>query len=124
MIDHIGISVSNVHASIRFYTRALKPLGMQLLGEDNGWVGFGENQQAVFWFGIEEIIQAPMHIAFSARSRDMVDQFYHAAIAAGGKCNGSPGERARYHPHYYAAFVIDPDGHNVEAVCHQPAETH
>lgn len=124
MIDHIGLSVSNVQASIRFYTPALKPLGMQLLGEDNGWVGFGENRQAVFWFGTAEVIQAPMHIAFSARSRDMVDQFYNAAIAAGGKCNGTPGERARYHPHYYAAFVIDPDGHNVEAVCHQPAETH
>jgi catechol 2,3-dioxygenase-like lactoylglutathione lyase family enzyme len=119
MIDHIGISVSDLETSLHFYSSALEPLGMSKVGEDNGWVGFGANQQAVFWFGVDATVQRPMHVAFTAASRECVRQFYAAAIAAGATCNGAPGLRNRYHNDYYAAFVIDHDGHNVEAVCHQ-----
>jgi len=118
-IDHIGIAVSNYDASKAFYAKALAPLGMRLLVEVQGWAGFGRDEKADFWFGPDEIIQTPMHIAFAADNRQMVNQFYEAAIAAGASDNGKPGVRDIYHANYYAAFVIDPDGHNIEAVCHR-----
>ena len=118
LIDHIGIAVSNYSTSKAFYTKALAPLGIEQVGKDQGWVGFGKDGQGAFWFGEDDIIQSPMHIAFVAETRAQVDQFYEAAIAAGAKDNGKPGLRKRYHASYYGAYVTDPDGHNIEAVCH------
>ncbi len=95
-------------------------MDIELIAEDQGWSGYGRrgDEKAEFWFGEDEGSQYPMHIAFVAESREKVDQFYDAAIAAGAKDNGRPGLRKQYHPNYYGAFVIDPDGHNVEAVYH------
>jgi predicted lactoylglutathione lyase len=84
------------------------------------WAGYGKNGKPEFWFGKGKLQQLPMHIAFSADNRKQVDQFYEAALSAGGTDNGAPGIRAIYHPNYYGAFVLDPDGHNIEAVCHRP----
>lgn len=119
IIDHIGLVIADYEKSKAFYSRALAPLNIKLVSEVQGWAGFGRNGKPEFWFGTYEKTQHPMHIAFLAESRDQVDQFYVAAIAAGGKDNGKPGIREIYHPDYYGAFVIDPDGHNIEAVCHQ-----
>ena len=118
MIDHISISVANTDVSKLFYQQALAPLGIHVVGEDDGWVGFGKDQQGAFWFGPGDAALQPLHIAFTAGDRETVDRFYAAALAAGGQCHGPPGVRERYHPNYYAAFIVDPDGHNVEAVCH------
>jgi len=119
LIDHIGLSVSDYDASKRFYSSVLATLGIELVMEVQGWAGFGKGDKAEFWFGPDAYSQAPMHIAFRAQTREQVDQFYQAAIAAGAKDNGEPGIREIYHPDYYGAFVIDPDGHNIEAVCHE-----
>jgi len=127
MIDHIGLSVSDPQVSRPFYERALAPLGYQLLREiptqiTGGRVvlGFGAPPKPDFWVA-EGTPQTPrLHVAFRAESRAAVDAFYAAAIAAGGKDNGPPGPRPQYHAHYYAAFVLDPDGHNIEAVVHTP----
>lgn len=126
MIDHIGIEVSDYKKSVEFYKNALAPLGYVLLMEVQGFAGFGvENLSgpiADFWIheGTEPTRKA--HIAFSAANRKIVDSFYSAAIKAGGTDHGKPGLREIYHPNYYGAFVLDPDGHNIEAVCHRPAE--
>ncbi len=117
-IDHIGVTVSDMPVSLAFFTKALKPLGIELVAEDNGWVGFGRDGKAEFWFGLDEHVTTRMHIAFAAKNREQVDQFYQAAIDAGAKDNGLPGVREQYHPNYYGAFVIGPDGHNIESVCH------
>ena len=129
MIDHIGMPVSNVARSTEFYLKALAPLGisiiMEVSAEESGHgaaVGFGANSKPFFWIGEAEGLNAAhVHVAFAAPSRDAVDAFYRAAIAAGGKDNGKPGLRPHYHENYYGAFVLDPDGHNIEAVCHKPA---
>jgi catechol 2,3-dioxygenase-like lactoylglutathione lyase family enzyme len=118
IIDHIGISVSNVDESKAFFSAALAPLGISLTMETHGWVGLGREGKPEFWFGVGSEVQRPMHLAFRARSREQVQQFHAAAIAAGAKDNGPPGLRPQYHANYYGAFVIGPDGHNVEAVCH------
>lgn len=121
MIDHIGLAVSDYKKSKAFYSKALAPLEITLIVEIEGWAGFGNDpEKAEFWFGLDETVQNPMHIAFTADSRAQVDAFYEAAIKAGAKDNGKPGVREIYHPNYYSAFVIDPDGHNIEAVCHKP----
>lgn len=121
MIDHTGIAVSDFDRSKRFYELALKPLGygfmMQVPGAPVG--GFGElaTQKPDFW--IEQgASPTKSHIAFAAKSQAVVEQFHAAAIEAGGRDNGAPGLRPQYHPGYYAAFVLDPDGHNIEAVYH------
>lgn len=119
MIDHIGIAVSDYAASKTFYSKALAPLGIRLIVEVQGWAGFGESGKAEFWFGPDEQKQCPMHLAFRASTTEAVDQFYQAAIEAGAKDNGKPGIREIYHPNYYGAFVIDPEGHNLEVVCHE-----
>ena len=124
LIDHIGLAVSDSKASKAFYLACLKPLNIELVveldGDDKGWMGFGRGDSAEFWFGPDDKAQYPMHIAFRAENRAQVDAFYQAALAAGGRDNGASGLRAIYHPDYYGAFVLDPDGHNIEAVCHHP----
>jgi catechol 2,3-dioxygenase-like lactoylglutathione lyase family enzyme len=117
-IDHIGIAVSNYEKSKKFYSRALAPLEIELVVEIKGWAGFGKDGKPKFWFGLDKEAHKPMHIAFSANTRKMVDLFYEASIEAGAKDNGKPGVRERYHSNYYGAFIIAPDGHNIEAVCH------
>lgn len=122
IIDHIGVAVSDYAVSKAFYTACLKPLNVEMVVEIDDWAGFGRGDKGEFWFGSDETVQTPMHIAFLAETRAEVDEFYKAALAAGGTCNGKPGLREIYHPDYYGAFVVDPDGHNVEAVCHKPEE--
>ena len=122
IIDHIGLSVSDYARSKAFFAKALAPLSITLVKEVEGWAGFGRSGVPQFWFGKGEKPQQPMHVAFAAENRAQVRAFYQAALEAGGTDNGPPGIRAIYHPNYYGAFVIGPDGHNVEAVCHR-AET-
>jgi catechol 2,3-dioxygenase-like lactoylglutathione lyase family enzyme len=119
IIDHIGLAVGDYEKSRQFFSRALAPLGIELVMEIGGYAGFGKSGKAEFWFGSGGEIQRPMHIAFIADSRDQVKAFYAAALAAGGTDNGPPGIREIYHPNYFGAFVNGPDGHNVEAVCHK-----
>lgn len=119
MIDHIGIDVANYKRSRSFYKRALPAIGWELVEEVAGWMAFGPPRQPVFWLRQGEPATQPMHIAFAAPDRAAVDAFYAAAIAAGAADNGPPGLREIYHPNYYGAFVLDPDGHNIEAVCHR-----
>jgi catechol 2,3-dioxygenase-like lactoylglutathione lyase family enzyme len=124
MIDHIGFPVADYARSKAFYARALAPFGYSLVMEtpqtENGFsaAGFGRNGKPDFWIGGEGGLKGVLHVAFVAKDRATVDAFYQAAIAAGATDNGSPGLRPHYHPNYYAAFVLDPDGHNIEAVCH------
>lgn len=127
MIDHTGISVSDFTKSRAFYGAALAPIGyaliMELSAAQTGHTdvaGFGEPPKPDFWISRGTPNQPPIHIAFRVSTRAQVDAFYQAAIAAGGRDNGAPGLRPHYHPNYYAAFVLDPDGHNIEAVCHDP----
>lgn len=127
MIDHTGITVSDLARSKAFYTAALAPIGYQLLMEFPAAVtghadvaGFGEPPKPDFWLGSGTPNQPPLHVAFRAANRQQVDAFHAAALAAGGRDNGAPGLRPHYHPDYYGAFVLDPDGHNIEVVCHQP----
>lgn len=123
MLDHIGITVNDYEKSKAFYQKALASLGYELLIEVQGFAGFGPKETggaiANFWMHQSETPTANIHIAFKAESRELVDRFYEAAIAAGGKCNGKPGIREIYHPNYYGAFVLDPNGYNIEAVCHR-----
>lgn len=120
IIDHIGLAVTDYQQAKEFFTQALAPLGIELVMEVQGWAGFGRAGKPEFWFGAHKEPNKPMHIAFLAENRAQVRAFYAAAIAAGGKDNGVPGIREIYHPHYYGAFIIGPDGHNIEAVCHLP----
>jgi len=128
MIDHIGMPVSDFARATEFYLKALSPLGismiMQISAEQTGQgaaVGFGAAGKPFFWIGEGEKAGDHVHVAFAASSRADVDAFYQAALAAGGKDNGAPGLRPSYHANYYGAFVLDPDGNNIEAVCHAPA---
>ena len=128
MIDHIGMPVTDIARATEFYLKALAPLGiaivMQVSAEESGHgaaVGFGANQKPFFWIGEGERFGGHVHVAFVATSREAVDAFYAAALAAGGKDNGAPGLRPHYHANYYGAFVLDFDGNNIEAVCHAPA---
>lgn len=127
MLDHVGISVSDYERAKAFYARALAPLGygliMEVTAEQTGHAaaaGFGANGKPDFWFGGGGAMNKAVHIAITANDRAAVDAFYTAAIAAGGRDNGAPGIRPHYHANYYGAFVLDPDGHNIEAVCHAP----
>lgn len=127
MIDHIGISVSDYAKAKAFYAKALAPIGYGLIMEvqqdenDAPAAGFGKDGKPDFWIGGEGGLNKPVHVAFRVDDRATVDAFYEAALAAGGTDNGAPGLRPHYHPNYYGAFVRDPDGHNIEAVCHKPA---
>jgi catechol 2,3-dioxygenase-like lactoylglutathione lyase family enzyme len=121
MLDHVTIGVRDVGQSIKFYDLALAPLGIsRLCAEGDRFAGYGIRPKAFFWIGTREALQTGAHIAFAAADRATVDRFYEAAITAGGRDNGPPGIRPNYHPNYYGAFVLDPDGHNIEAVCHLP----
>ena len=120
IIDHLGFPVSDLARSRAFYAAALAPLGIELIMQVQGWAGFGRNGKAEFWIGEGDLARSPMHVAFAASDRAQVRAFHAAATAAGAEDNGAPGIRTIYHTDYYAAFVICPDGHNIEAVCHRP----
>lgn len=130
MLDHVGFAVSDIARSRAFYEAALAPLGIALMmevppdqnaeGGGGTALGFGKDGKPFFWIGDNQRVGEGTHVAFEADSRAKVDDFYRAAIAAGGRDNGPPGLRLRYHPNYYAAFVFDPDGLNIEAVSHRP----
>lgn len=127
MFDHIGFSVTDLNRSKAFYTAALQPVGVALLVEltaeqtgGHAYAGYGAGEKAFFWIGDGEPVSGSVHVAFPAPTRKAVDAFYAAAIAAGGKDNGPPGPRPHYDTDYYGAFVLDPDGHNIEAVCRLP----
>lgn len=121
MFDHLGFGATNLAASKAFFLKALQPLGAEVAMEGPYGVGIGQNKKPMLWLTESKVPPAPLHIAFVAPSRAEVDSFYKAALAAGGKDNGAPGLRPHYHPNYYGAFVIGPDGHNIEVVCHKPA---
>jgi catechol 2,3-dioxygenase-like lactoylglutathione lyase family enzyme len=131
VIDHVGFPVADYTRSKDFYAQALAPLGYELVMEIDGAqtesrapaAGFGHAGKPDFWIGGEGGLEKPLHIAIAASDRASVDAFYAAALKAGGRDNGSPGRRPHYHANYYAAFILDPDGHNIEAVCHAPDET-
>jgi len=120
MIDHIGIRVSDLERAIAFYSAALAPLGYKQIMRFEQFVGFGVPPKPDFWIQGGSAPNQPSHVAFQAIGRQRVRDFYAAAIAAGGKDNGPPGLRPHYHEHYYGAFVLDADGNNIEAVCHEP----
>ena len=121
MFDHIGFRVRDMEASRRFYLAALAPLGGGVAMEGPYGVGLGRGGKPSLWLSQGAPPVSPLHIAFAARTRAEVDAFHAAALAAGAKDNGAPGLRPHYHPNYYGAFAIDPDGHNIEAVCHSAA---
>ena len=125
MLDHMSIAVSDMARSLSFYRHALAPLGITQLmarGDDGdgtpSHVGFGTDFKPFFWIGAGEPVRGNVHIAFTAASPEVVDRFYAAALEAGGRDNGKPGLRPEYHAGYYGAFVLDPDGCNIEAVHH------
>lgn len=123
-LDHVAISTADYAVSLAFYERALAPLGvrthMKFEGEEGNVAGLGSDEPFL-WIGDGgKLTGGRVHLAFRAKTRAEVDAFYAAAMAAGAKDNGPPGVRAHYHANYYAAFVYDPDGHNIEAVCHAP----
>jgi catechol 2,3-dioxygenase-like lactoylglutathione lyase family enzyme len=120
MFDHIGLGVSDLAASKAFFLQALQPLGVNVAMEGPYGVGLGRNGKPSLWLHETTDRPSPLHLAFVAETREQVDAFHVAALAAGGKDNGAPGLRPHYHPDYYGAFIIGPDGHNVEAVCHKP----
>ena len=119
MIDHVGVRVSDFAKSRAFYESALAPLGYKVLMEFPGAIGMGAAGFPDFWVGTDEPT-TKAHVAFRG-SREAVDAFHAAALASGGKDNGAPGPRPQYHENYYGAFVLDPDGNNIEAVCHEKA---
>ncbi len=125
MFDHVAFGVSDYARSKAFYLKALAPLGVTIAGEGVPTYGVelvrpGNNTSMIIRQSDEK--PAHLHIAFTADSREQVDAFYRAALEAGGKDNGPPGLRPKYHANYYAAFVIDPDGHNIELVCHKAGD--
>jgi len=120
MFDHVGFGVSNLAASKAFFLKALQPLGIAVAMVGPYGVGLGRNGKPSLWLSETKEKPAHLHIAITANTRTEVEAFYRAALAAGGKDNGAPGLRPHYHPNYYGAFVIGPDGHNIEAVCHKP----
>lgn len=126
MIDHTGIIVSDFEKSKKFYTEALNPIGYRLLLEfpssvtgSTNVAGFGEPPKTDFWVAQGTPNDPRIHVAFRVGKRSLIDAFHQAALTAGGRDNGAPGPRPQYHPNYYGAFVLDPDGHNIEVVCHE-----
>jgi len=128
VIDHTGLTVSDLARARAFYAQALAPLGYRVLAEfpaavtgGSDVVGLGVPPKPDFWVARGQPNRPPLHVAFRVTERALVDAFHRAALAAGGRDNGPPGPRPHYHEHYYGAFVLDPDGHNIEVVCHEPA---
>lgn len=131
MLDHVGFAVSDINRSRAFYEAALAPLGITLImdippeqnaqGGGGRALGFGMPDNPFFWVADNQRVGVGTHVAFTVDDRRMVHAFHEAALAAGGTDHGAPGLRPHYHANYYAAFVLDPDGFNIEAVCHQPA---
>lgn len=127
MLDHIGFTVADISASRRFYDLTLAPLGMAVMmevteemsGGHGAHLGYGTPDNPFFWIGNNGTPSTGLHVAFVAPDRATVDAVYRAARAAGGRDNGAPGLRPHYHASYYGAFVLDPDGNNIEAVCHK-----
>jgi len=122
MLDHVDFAVHDLALSRAFYVAALAPLGIKALIDVNRedgrqGTGFGRGGLAQFFIGGGRPVAGRLHVAFAAHDRAAVDEFHRAALAAGGRDKGKPGLRPHYDPHYYAAYVIDPDGHTVEAVC-------
>jgi catechol 2,3-dioxygenase-like lactoylglutathione lyase family enzyme len=121
MLDHVTIGVTDLDRARDFYDHALKPLGIERLYADGEtYSGYGAGRKAFFWIGWRDEVLSGAHIAFAAPDRAAVEAFYAAAIKAGGRDNGKPGLRPQYRANYYGAFVLDPDGHNIEAVCYAP----
>jgi catechol 2,3-dioxygenase-like lactoylglutathione lyase family enzyme len=121
VIDHVHINVSDFDGAPALYTQALEPLGVKVIMEFPGTAGLGNTPKPDLWISERDEPSSPVHVAITAPDRPTVDAFHEAAIAAGGTDNGAPGERPQYHSNYYGAFVLDPDGNNIEAVCHGPA---
>jgi catechol 2,3-dioxygenase-like lactoylglutathione lyase family enzyme len=119
MLDHFAIGVRDLAASRAFYEAALAPLRFGVVMERHDRVAFGPTARPIFWL-VDRAPTSAIHIAFRAEDRDHVDAFHAAALRAGGRDNGHPGLRPDYHPHYYGAYILDPDGNNAEAVCHTP----
>jgi catechol 2,3-dioxygenase-like lactoylglutathione lyase family enzyme len=120
MFDHVGLNVQDYETSKRFYDETLAVLGYGVVMEFPHACGYGPAGKPEFWIAQREPIGTGSHVAFASPDRATVDAFHEAALAAGGRDNGAPGIRDDYHEHYYGAFVLDPDGNNVEAVCHKP----
>jgi catechol 2,3-dioxygenase-like lactoylglutathione lyase family enzyme len=121
MFDHIGFGVSDYQRSKAFYESTLAPLGITLVSEHTDQAaGFGRDEKT-FWVESGRPVVSALHVAFTVEERGIVDAFHAAGLEAGGTDNGGPGLRPIYHPNYYAAFILDPDGNNIEAVCHKPA---
>jgi catechol 2,3-dioxygenase-like lactoylglutathione lyase family enzyme len=126
MMDHIGLAVADFERSKSFFVNALAPLDITLIMEvtaeqtgGDAHAGFGAERKAFFWIGNGKKPTSGVHVAFAAKSRSQVDAFHQAAMTTGGRDNGPPGLRPQYHPNYYGAFILDADGNNIEAVCHQ-----
>jgi catechol 2,3-dioxygenase-like lactoylglutathione lyase family enzyme len=127
IVDHVGLRVTDFARARAFYTSALGTLGIRLLadfeagGRRHGGYGYPDDEHATFWIDEGKQHRGEAHVGFTATSRAEVEAFYSAALSNGGRDNGPPGLRAEYHPDYYSAFVLDPDGHNIEAVYIGPA---
>lgn len=122
MFDHLGFGVTDYAKSRAFFLEALQPLGIGVVMEGQHGLGLGRNGKPALWLFQTSDKPTPLHIAFTAADREQVRAFHRAALETGATDNGGPGLRPQYHAHYYGAFVIGPDGHNVEAVCHGPSE--
>jgi catechol 2,3-dioxygenase-like lactoylglutathione lyase family enzyme len=121
MFDHVCLEVSDMNRSRTFYDGVLKHLGFRIWAEGTDYVGYGTNERPHFWLNLSDSKQSTerVHIAFPAESRAQVDSFYKLSLELGARSEGVPGLRPEYHPHYYGAFVLDPDGNNIEAVFHK-----
>ena len=122
MFDHVGFGVTNFAESKAFYLSSLAPLGVSVAMEGPHGIGLGRNGKPSMWLYETKDVPASLHIAIAADSRAEVDAFHKAALAAGGEDNGAPGLRPHYHPNYYGAFIVGPDEHNIEAVCHKAVQ--
>lgn len=117
MYDHVGLKVGDLAAAIRFYTAALEPLGYVLCSHDDAGAGFGPPEEPALWLTRDPAARGGAHVAFRAGSHEAIKRFHVEGLKAGGRDNGGAGPRESYGPNYYAAFLIDPDGNNIEAVC-------
>jgi catechol 2,3-dioxygenase-like lactoylglutathione lyase family enzyme len=121
MIDHVTLGVSDIGRARAFYDATLAAIGIKpLYAEADIFAGYGAGKKAFFWIGVKTVPVTGVHVAFAVESRDLVDRFHATGLVVGGRDNGAPGLRPHYHPNYYGAFILDPDGHNIEAVCHAP----